>query len=240
MMKMATGLAWILAFLVGSGYFNPDTFLTEKYKQLGIPSRIFRMYMMNVVARMKYYGVWTLTEGACIMAGIGYKGLDAKTGKPNWDRLTNIRPLGVELAQNSHAYLGNWNINTNNWLRNYMFLRVTPKGKKPGFRATLATFVTSAFWHGFYPGYYLTFVLAAFMQNTAKSEYPLQSRKRKKKGPHTNLIPRRSTPPTTLRLVTRRHQTPPYKALLRHLLLVHHAIRLLLRHNTVHSPHFHR
>jgi len=172
MIKMVTGLAWILTFLVGSGYFTPDTFLTDKYKQLSLPSRIFQMYMMNVIARTKYYGVWTLTEGACIMAGIGYKGLDPKTGKPNWDRLTNIRPLGVELAQNSHAYLGNWNINTNNWLRNYMFLRVTPKGKKPGFRATLATFVTSAFWHGFYPGYYLTFVLAAFMQNTAKSEFP--------------------------------------------------------------------
>jgi lysophospholipid acyltransferase len=171
MIKMVTGLAWILVFLLGSGYFSPDTFLTDKYKQLSVPSRIFQMYMMNVMARTKYYGVWTLTEGACIMAGIGYKGLDPKTGKPNWDRLTNIRPLGVELAQNTHAYLGNWNINTNNWLRNYMFLRVTPKGRKPGFRATLATFVTSAFWHGFYPGYYLTFVLAAFMQNTAKSKY---------------------------------------------------------------------
>lgn len=179
MMKMATGIAWILAFLVGSGYFSPDTFLTEKYKQLNVPSRIFQMYMMNVVARLKYYGVWTLTEGACILAGIGYKGLDAKTGKPNWDRLTNIRPMGVELAQNSHAYLGNWNINTNNWLRNYMFLRVTPKGRKPGFRATLATFVTSAFWHGFYPGYYLTFVLAAFMQNTAKSKSFAQNRSEK-------------------------------------------------------------
>jgi len=32
-----------------------------------------------------------------------------------------------------------------------------PKGK------TLGVFVLSAFWHGFYPGYYLTFVLAAFL-----------------------------------------------------------------------------
>lgn len=32
-----------------------------------------------------------------------------------------------------------------------------PKGK------TLAVFVLSAFWHGFYPGYYLSFVLGAFI-----------------------------------------------------------------------------
>lgn len=226
MIKMVTGLAWILVFLVGSGYFTPDTFLTDKYKQLSLPSRIFQMYMMNVIARTKYYGVWTLTEGACIMAGIGYKGLDPKTGKPNWDRLTNIRPLGVELAQNSHAYLGNWNINTNNWLRNYMFLRVTPKGKKPGFRATLATFVTSAFWHGFYPGYYLTFVLAAFMQNTAKSKFPFHGRRSIKM---INKSHRRPPPLAPVRPLTRRHQTPPDQALLRHLLLVHHTIRILLR-----------
>jgi len=48
-----------------------------------------------------------------------------------------------------------------------MYLRVTPKGKKPGFQATLATFVTSAFWHGFYPGYYLAFVLSSLLQNIA-------------------------------------------------------------------------
>jgi hypothetical protein len=54
-----------------------------------------------------------------------------------------------------------------------VYLRVTPRGKKPGFRASMATFVTSAFWHGFYPGYYLTFVLASFVQTVAKSTSPI-------------------------------------------------------------------
>jgi lysophospholipid acyltransferase len=80
-----------------------------------------------------------------------------------------VKPWDLETAQNTHAYIGNWNINTNHWLRNYVYLRVTPKGKKPGFRATLATFFTSAFWHGFYPGYYLTFVLGSFLQTVSKN-----------------------------------------------------------------------
>jgi hypothetical protein len=104
---------------------------------------------------------------------MGYQGVDPKTGKVRWDKLNNVNPWGIEFAQNSRAYLENWNKNTNNWLRNYMYLRVTPKGKKPGFRASLATFVTSAFWHGFYPGYYLTFVLGAFIQTVAKSQSPI-------------------------------------------------------------------
>lgn len=231
MWKLATGLVWILAFLQLSAYFNEGVVQGPRYSTFSFPWRVFHMYMMNLVARMKYYGVWTLTEGACIMAGIGYKGLDPKTGKHSWDRLTNIRPLGVELAQNTHAYLGNWNINTNNWLRNYMYLRVTPKGKKPGFRATLATFVTSAFWHGFYPGYYLAFVLAAFMQNTAKSKLTHPP------SPSSTNQVRRPPPPPPLLPHPRRHQTPPHKTLLRHPLLGHNPNHLLLRHNPLHPPH---
>ncbi|KAG7121163.1 Lysophospholipid acyltransferase like protein [Verticillium longisporum] len=60
-------------------------------------------------------------------------------------------------------------MNTNKWLRNYVYLRVTPRGKKPGFRASLMTFGTSALWHGFYPGYYMTFILASLIQTVAKN-----------------------------------------------------------------------
>lgn len=168
--KAAFGLLWIFAFLQFSGYYYTDFLLSDGYKQYGLLRRIWVLHMLGVTTRMKYYGVWSLTEGACILSGIGYKGIDPKTGKADWNRLQNVKPLAIELAQNSHAYLGNWNINTNMWLRNYVYLRVTPKGKKPGFRASMATFVTSAFWHGFYPGYYLAFVLASFIQNSAKSE----------------------------------------------------------------------
>lgn len=170
MWKMATGLTWILVFLQCSKYFGPHVVLSDDYTHMSFFTRVFHLHMLSFVTRMKYYGVWTLTEGACILSGIGYKGLNPKTGKSDWSRLTNIRPLGVEFAQNSHAYLGNWNINTNHWLRNYVYLRVTPRGKKPGFRASMATFVTSAFWHGFMPGYYMTFLLASFIQNVAKSK----------------------------------------------------------------------
>lgn len=169
MLKMGIGLLWIFAFLQLGAYHNPSVVLSDRYAQMNFFWRVYHLHMMSFVTRTKYYGVWTLTEGACILSGIGYKGLDPKTGKPDWGRLTNIKPAGVEFAQNSHAYLGNWNINTNHWLRNYMYLRVTPKGKKPGFRASMATFVTSAFWHGFAPGYYMTFILASFIQNVAKN-----------------------------------------------------------------------
>lgn len=168
--KAVIGLSWLFAFLKLSGPYSPQYLLSSQYMSHNLLRRIWIMHMVSFVVRTKYYAVWSLSEGACILSGIGFKGVDPKTGRVHWDRLQNVNPLGTELAQNSRAYLGNWNINTNNWLRNYIYLRVTPKGKKPGFRASLATFVTSAFWHGFEFGYYMTFVLASLIQTVAKSK----------------------------------------------------------------------
>lgn len=170
--KAATGLAWIGLYLFCSNYYYNGIVLGDAYNTYGFLRKVWILQALGFTARLKYYGVWTLTEGACILSGMGYNGVDPKSGWVDWDRLQNVKPLGIETAQNSRAYLENWNINTNHWLRNYMYLRVTPKGKKPGFRATLATFTTSAFWHGFYPGYYMAFVFAAFVQTVAKSELP--------------------------------------------------------------------
>lgn len=171
-LKLLGGLAWIFAFVRLSAYFPHDVLLGDRYPEYGFLRRLLVLHMVGFTARAKYYGVWILAEGACILAGLGYNGVDPATGKVSWDRLRHISPWGVETAQNTRAYLEAWNINTNKWLRNYVYLRVTPRGKKPGFRASLATFTTSAFWHGFYPGYYLTFVLASFIQTVAKSTVP--------------------------------------------------------------------
>ncbi|EED12495.1 MBOAT family protein, putative [Talaromyces stipitatus ATCC 10500] len=167
--KMVMGILWILAFVQLAPYYPFSLYLGDEFKAYSLPRRIWQLYMLGLVTRLKYYGCWALTEGACILSGLGYNGFDPKTGKVFWDRLENVNPWGLETAQNTRGYLENWNKNTNHWLRNYVYLRVTPKGKKPGFRASLATFSTSAFWHGFYPGYYLAFVLASFVQTVAKN-----------------------------------------------------------------------
>ncbi|PYH98890.1 MBOAT family protein [Aspergillus ellipticus CBS 707.79] len=167
--KAIIGLGWIFLFLQLGSYYNQETILSGSYMQYSFPRRVWIMHVVGMTTRMKYYGVWAMTEGACILSGMGYNGFDPASGKVFWNRLENVDPWSLETAQNSHAYLGSWNKNTNHWLRNYVYLRVTPRGKKPGFRASMATFVTSAFWHGFYPGYYLTFVLGSFIQTVAKN-----------------------------------------------------------------------
>jgi lysophospholipid acyltransferase len=173
--KAASGVMWIVLFLLLSAPYGVTQLMTSAYLQYGFLRRVWILHMVGFTARLKYYGVWSLTEGACILSGLGFNGVDPATGKVSWNRLQNVDPWAVEMAQNPRAYLGGWNMNTNNWLRNYVYLRVTPVGKRPGFRASLITFGTSALWHGFYPGYYLSFVLASFVQTVAKSKFRIRS-----------------------------------------------------------------
>lgn len=166
--KAAAGLIWLGLFVYFGASYNPEFLSSDTFLKYNVFQRVWLNYVTNVVARFKYYAVWSLSEGACILAGMGYNGFDPVTAKVSWNRLQNIDPWQVEFAQNPRGYLAGWNMNTNNWLRNSVYLRVTPRGKKPGFRASLITFATSALWHGFYPGYYLTFVLASLIQTVAK------------------------------------------------------------------------
>ncbi|KAI5803186.1 MBOAT, membrane-bound O-acyltransferase family-domain-containing protein [Geopyxis carbonaria] len=166
--KGATGLGWILVFTKLSTIYSAEFALSDTYMEYSFARRVWFIYVFGLVARLKYYGVWTLTDGACILSGLGYNGVDEK-GNIKWDRVTNVNAWKLETAENSRAYLENWNMNTNKWLRNYVYLRVTPKGKKPGFRSSMATFGTSALWHGISPGYYLTFVTASLVQTVAKN-----------------------------------------------------------------------
>lgn len=91
-----------------------------------------------------------------------------KDGNSIWDGIANVNIPWIEMAPNIKVFLDSWNIRTNIWLRECVYKRVTPKGRKPGFKSTILTFTTSAVWHGTYSGYYLTFLLGGFLQTAAR------------------------------------------------------------------------
>ncbi|SPO22271.1 related to ALE1 - broad-specificity lysophospholipid acyltransferase [Ustilago trichophora] len=130
--------------------------------------KLLWIQIAGFMARTKYYGIWSLTDGACILSGLGYNGIDPTSGQTRWNRCRNIDIPKIEFANNWKELLDHWNMNTNVWLRNNVYKRIARPGKKPGFKSTMTTFFTSAFWHGLEPGYYLSFILAGFMQSAAK------------------------------------------------------------------------
>eukprot|EP00741_Cyanophora_paradoxa_P009934 tig00000157_g9623.t1 len=115
-----------------------------------------------ICMRFKYHLVWYLSEAACLLAGLGYNGT-GPDGKPRWDRCQNADVVGVELAENFKEANSKWNRTVATYLERYVYRRC---GR--GLPATAATFFVSAFWHGFYPGYYISFVSAAFAVQAAR------------------------------------------------------------------------
>jgi MBOAT, membrane-bound O-acyltransferase family len=91
-----------------------------------------------------------LSQGASILTGLGFTGF-SPSGDSLWDGAANVKVLSIELPSNFKILLDSWNMKTNVWLRECVYKRVTPKGKKPGFRSSMITFATSAFWVSFYP-----------------------------------------------------------------------------------------
>jgi hypothetical protein len=101
---------------------------------------------------MRFYCAWKLTSGVCNLIGFGFSG-PSSDGKriDEWGRGDNVDIVGFELASNPRNLLAAWNKKTAAWLRRFTYLRmVQPNGsRKPGAAAALATFIVSAFWHGF-------------------------------------------------------------------------------------------
>ena len=127
--------------------------------------RLLYMYLCGPVGRAKYYVAWLLTYSSLIFSGMAYgESKDKKTGKlvKNVEKGSYGSILYNEFGMNPTEKMRYWNASIHNWLKYNVYVRVL--GSKTIFRnnkviASFCTFGISAIWHGFYPSYYVSFVM---------------------------------------------------------------------------------
>ncbi|XP_063926151.1 lysophospholipid acyltransferase 6 isoform X2 [Zophobas morio] len=119
-----------------------------------VTQKLVYLYVCTALVRFKYYFAWTLADAVCNNAGIGFNGVD-ENGATKWDKFSNVDILGFECALNLRDAIASWNLGTNKWLRMVVYERVDKY-------SMILTYSLSAIWHGFYPGYYITFTNGAF------------------------------------------------------------------------------
>lgn len=129
---------------------NDPVIITEEFRAQSWPYRIFYCWIGLLGVRMKYYFGWKNAQGACNVWYTGFEGFDEKGEPKGWDYSNNIDILGFEFAPCVQMMTKNWNKKTSNWLTRYVYMRTGGN--------LLAVYSTSAFWHGFYPGYYIFFL----------------------------------------------------------------------------------
>ncbi|GAA5846641.1 hypothetical protein JCM5353_000744 [Sporobolomyces roseus] len=162
--RFGLALVFLGIYSTYGGQYGMEKLLEGKFvAQRSLLHRIGFMNLAGFVARTKYYAVWCMAETAFIVAGLGYN-----PQTKHYDASRNVRIGSIELAPNFKILLDSWNMNTNVWLRECIYKRVAKTGKKPGFKSTQITFITSALWHGFNPCYLLTFVLGGFAQSLGR------------------------------------------------------------------------
>ncbi|KAJ1921890.1 Lysophospholipid acyltransferase [Mycoemilia scoparia] len=143
--NLLESIFWMVFYVCLSPYFSYDFMITTEY------------FSWNLLK----------SEGSCRLTGLGFDGFDDNQ-KPKWQSISNINIKKIEFATSQKEAVDSWNIGTNTWLRNYIYLRLLPKQGKSSSRAALVTFIASAFWHGFYPGYYMTFFIGAMGSNAGR------------------------------------------------------------------------
>lgn len=155
-----TCLVALVTFVVLGGYFplhdpkDPQNatpvILTEEFLKQAWFYRYAYMWVGLLVVRQKYYFAWKCAEGANNVWYAGFEGFDEKGNVKGWENSSNMNILAFETASNIQTLSKEWNKKTSLWLTRYVYIRTGG--------SLAAVYSMSAFWHGFYPGYYLFFL----------------------------------------------------------------------------------
>ena len=162
-------------FVVGNGKFplldptDPQHAIPVLISEAMLAKPMVERYAYSWLAlffiRFKYYFAWMNAEGANNIWYAGFEGFD-NNGKPKgWEVSNNIDVIQFETAPNLKTLSAAWNKKTANWLAKYVYIRTGG--------SLFATYGMSAFWHGFYPGYYLFFMsvpLIAFCERLGRAK----------------------------------------------------------------------
>lgn len=152
-------------FVVGNGAFplldptdpqkNAPVVITEEFMKNAWAYRYAYTWFSLFCIRFKYYFAWKNAEGACNIYYCGFEGFDEKGEPKGWENSNNVDIISFETAPNLKTLSAAWNKKTANWLGKYIYMRTGG--------SLVATYGMSAFWHGFYPGYYMFFLSIPFV-----------------------------------------------------------------------------
>lgn len=164
--RFLTSMFFLAIYIVARDFFPCGVVVQDDFLEKPSWHQWLYIHLSNVGWRAKYYFAWLNAEGAYAIIGLGFQ-KPTPSSNPHWNKIQNVRPLKVEFSADPRQIVSDWNITTNLWLRGCVYKRlgIHQHGSegKPGFRVSLATYAVSAFWHGFYPGYYLTFISMALV-----------------------------------------------------------------------------
>ncbi|XP_076066640.1 lysophospholipid acyltransferase 6 [Oratosquilla oratoria] len=158
--KVGISLLCMFTFIFILPLFPVGYVLEPEFYTLNFVRKLGYIVLVTTLTRPLYYTGWVLGDAVCNMSGLGFRGCDAD-GKYQWDLVSNVDIIRVEFGLSLRDTLDSWNSGTMRWLRFLVYERA-------GAQKTVLTYFVSSVWHGFYPGYYFTFLAGAMCTIAAR------------------------------------------------------------------------
>jgi len=156
--RLGVSICYLTAHVVGS-MFLPELWpVSESYTATPFLLKLLLLPVWCKLILAKYLSMWLMAEGVCVVSGLSYVGLkETEDGSKtaDWTGCANVKLRRLESAQKFGHYIEAFNINTNNWVMNYVYKRL--KFMNNRYISQMSALVFLAVWHGWHSGYYLTF-----------------------------------------------------------------------------------
>ncbi|XP_043478137.1 lysophospholipid acyltransferase 1 isoform X1 [Leptopilina heterotoma] len=153
--KVLTSLFFALVFVTFIPSYSIVKVKDDEFlEKTSIIYKFWYLTIATMLVRFKYYHAWIMADAICNNSGLGFNGFD-ENQQSRWDKVSNVDAFKFETALSLRDSIEAWNKGTNRWLRSLVYERMLRN-------KTAYTYALSALWHGFHPGYYLTFANGAF------------------------------------------------------------------------------
>ncbi|XP_004643571.1 lysophospholipid acyltransferase 5 [Octodon degus] len=152
--RLSLGLIYLVGHTLLSPHVTEDYLLSEDYENHPFWFRCLYMLIWGKFVLYKYVTCWLVTEGVCILTGLGFNGF-GEDGKAKWDACANMKVWLFETNPQFNGTIASFNINTNAWVARYFFKRLKFLGNKQLSHGLSLLFL--ALWHGLHSGYLVCF-----------------------------------------------------------------------------------
>ncbi|XP_052002288.1 lysophospholipid acyltransferase 5-like isoform X3 [Xyrauchen texanus] len=168
--RLGLGMLSLTIFTIGGPHFPDSYYLTDEFEAQHFWFKSLYILLWVKINLYKYISCWLITEGVCILSGLGYNGKNEK-GEHQWDACANVRVWLFETTPLFTGTINSFNRNTNAWVARHVFKRLKFLGNK--LLSQMFTLLFLAIWHGLHSGYLICFSMEFIIVNVEKQAQAL-------------------------------------------------------------------
>ena len=153
-LRFSTGLIFMAIYAYLLPYVPLDYFASSEFAAKPFVYKFFLAALWYKVIFKKYSSIWLLSEGACVITGLSYKG-EREDMSTDWSGCAGIRVIPLETGLYTQRLINSFNLTTNEWVMQHVYKKCRFLNSKIASQ-TISLMFLAAF-HGFLPGYFICF-----------------------------------------------------------------------------------